>query len=602
MAKNKLFSAIALIMILSLALTACGSGGEGETIIVTQMIEGEAVEVVVTATPEPVDDVVTLNRFSTTDIPTLDPQIGEDEVSITHIENLFVQLTNYDLITADIMPEAATDWAISDDGLVYTFNLRTDIPWVYHNPVTGETTQVIDEEGNPRFVTAEDFVYGIQRACDPNTGGYYSSVIGPLISGCTDVLYYEDAENVPTEMVEAIGATAPSPDTLIIELEFPASYFLAMTPLWTIAATPSWTIAEHDTQWIEAGNIVTNGRFVLSEWIHGVRWIMERNPLMPADMYGTGNLEIIVYNVVPDASTGYALWLNNEIDTADGVPDAELQAHLEQFPNEVEKVPTLGVFYIGFAEDKPPFDNVLVRRAFSAAYDRDTHVDVVEQNQGLPMIHFAPPGIFGAPRIDQVGLGYDPELARELLAEAGYPNCEGFPQVTLIGYTGQHTQNWIEFAQAQWSDNLGCDASLIQIEQMSFANLLTATAASQPVEDRPHMWTLGWGPDYADENNWVGDVLWCQNPGQRFQRPCSEVDTLIEEARLEPDQARRAELYTEIEEMLFGTEGEIPFIPIYLEIAYQPIHTWLDRVYALFGGQQYYNWSLDMAAKVAAQQ
>jgi len=322
---------------------------------------------------------------------------------------------------------------------------------------------------------------------------------------------------------------------------------------------------------------------------------------MPADMYGSGNLERIVYDVVPEASTGYALWLNGEIDTADGIPDAELQTHLELFPDEVEKVPTLGVFYIAFAEDKPPFDDPLVRRAFAAAYDKDTHVVVVEQDQGLPMIHFAPPGIFGAPRIDEVGMAYDPDYARELLAEAGYPNCEGFPQVTLIGYSGTHTQNWIEYAQAQWSDNLGCDPSLIQIEQMSFADLLNATAADQPVEDRPHMWTLGWGPDYADENNWVGDVIWCQNPGVRFQRECTEVDALIEEARVEPDQARRAELYAQIEELLFGDEGEFPFIPIYLEIAYQPIHTWLDRVYALFGGQQYYNWTLDMDAKLSFQ-
>jgi len=601
MSKSKLFSALSLLIIMSFALAACGSGGAAETIVITQMVDGEAVEVVVTATPEPVELPVTLNRYSTTDIPTLDPQTGEDEVSITHIENLFVQLTNYDLVTAEIVPEAATDWSVSDDGLTYTFNLRTDIPWVYHNPVSGETTQVLDDEGNPRFVTAEDFVYGIRRACDPNTGSYYSSVIAPLITGCADVLYYEDAANVPAELVEAIGVSAPSPDSLVIELEFPASYFLAMTPMWTLAATPSWLISELGTEWIEAGNIVTNGRFVLSEWIHGVRWIMERNPLMPADMYGSGNLERIVYDVVPEASTGYALWLNGEIDTADGIPDAELQTHLELYPDEVEKVPTLGVFYIAFAEDKPPFDDPLVRRAFAAAYDKDTHVVVVEQDQGLPMIHFAPPGIFGAPRIDEVGMAYDPDYARELLAEAGYPNCEGFPQVTLIGYSGTHTQNWIEYAQAQWSDNLGCDPSLIQIEQMSFADLLNATAADQPVEDRPHMWTLGWGPDYADENNWVGDVIWCQNPGVRFQRECTEVDALIEEARVEPDQARRAELYAQIEELLFGDEGEFPFIPIYLEIAYQPIHTWLDRVYALFGGQQYYNWTLDMDAKLSFQ-
>ncbi|RMD64389.1 hypothetical protein D6833_04490, partial [Candidatus Parcubacteria bacterium] len=130
------------------------------------------VEKVVEVTPTPTPEPVTFYGYSTTDIPTLDPQIAEDVVSITYIENLFVNLTNYDLETAEIVPEAATSWEISEDGLTYTFHLRTDIPWVKHNPVTGETVQEVDEEGNPRFVTANDFVYGIKRACDPNIGSY----------------------------------------------------------------------------------------------------------------------------------------------------------------------------------------------------------------------------------------------------------------------------------------------------------------------------------------------------------------------------------------------------------------------------------------------
>jgi len=250
---------------------------------------------------------------------------------------------------------------------------------------------------------------------------------------------------------------------------------------------------------------------------------------------------------------------------------------------------------------KAPFDDARVRRAFSAAFDRETFVATVRQGQGLPMIHFAPPGIFGAPPIDEVGIEFDPEFAAEQLAEAGYPNCEGFPQVTLLGYSGQSTLNWIEFAQDQWSTNLGCDPSLIQIEQQPFSELLAATAASTPDEDAPHMWTLGWGPDYADENNWVGDVLWCEGENRSI-RTCNEIDDLIVEARQEPDQARRIELYREIEEQFFGYEGEVPFFPIFVRIAFTARHTWLDRVPALFGGDQYYNWTMDWDAKLAAQE
>jgi oligopeptide transport system substrate-binding protein len=620
-AKKRSLLVVALL-ILGILLVACG-GAEPEQVIVTQIVEttrvvtetvevgGETVEVtrIVTDTtevevtrvvevtaPEEVSDEVVLNSYDTSDIPTLDPQLGEDTTSINMIEQLFVHLTNYDLETAEVVPEAATAWVISEDGLTFTFEIRTDIPWVYHNPVTNETTQEADEEGNLRFVTANDFVYGIKRACDPNTGSYYSSVIAPQIKGCGDVLFYEDPEAVPAELFDAIGVSAPDDGTLIIELEFPASFFLSMTPMWTLAASPQWAIEEHGDSWIEAGNIVTNGRYALHSWVHNVRREIVRNPLMPADMQGSGNIDRWVVNVVPDATTGYALWLNGEVETS-GIPDAELQAHLEQYPDETDQIADLAVFYFGFRFDKSPTDNVHVRRAMSAAFDRATYVAEVRQGQGIPMKHLAPPGIFGAPPIDEVGVGFNPEWAKAQLAEAGYPDCEGFPTISILGYSGQSTLNWLEFAQANWSENLGCDASLFAIEQQSFADLLTSTASDDPAE-APHMWTLGWGPDYADENNWVGDVLWCEG-SNRQHRECTEADDMIVAARLEPDPATRVAMYAEIEEAFFGEEGLYPIAPIFLRIAYVARHSWYSNIPALFGGNQLYNYSIDVEARNA---
>lgn len=579
--------------------------GEGEVEVVTTVIT-EQVEVVVTATPDPnapVDEVpvepVTLYGYDTSDIPEIDPQIAEDTTSINAIENIFVALTNYDLETTEIVPEAATSWEISEDGLTYTFAIRTDIPWVKHNPITNEVTQEVDADGNPRFVTANDFVYGIKRACDPNTGGYYSSVVAPLILGCADVFNAEDPSAVPQELIDAIGVTAPDPATLVIQLENPTSFFMSMTPMWVLVATPQWAIEAYGEDWTEAGTIVTSGRYVLAEWVHNVRRTFLRNPLMPADMAGSGNIERRIVTVVPDVTTGYSLWLNGQVETS-GIPDPELEAHLAAYPDETIQIADLAVFYIAFRQSKPPFDDVRVRRAFSAAFDRATFVQEVRRGQGLPMRHFAPPGIFGAPPIDEVGVGYDPEFAAAQLAEAGFPNCEGFPQVSLLGYTGASTLAWIEFAQANWAENLGCDPSIIQISQLPFAELLAATAGDAPDETAPHMWTLGWGPDYADENNWVGDVIWCGNPENRYKRACSEADTLIEAARLETDPATRIEMYAQIEELFFGPEGEMPFAPIFLRIAYSGIHTWYDYTPALFGGDQTYNYTIDQEAQLAA--
>jgi oligopeptide transport system substrate-binding protein len=605
-------------LLLVLLLVSCGSNevAEPETITVEvpvevpvtvevpvegeKVVETVVVEVVATTAPLP-PDPITLVQSLTTDIPTLDPALADDTVSVDWIENLFVNLTNYDLVTADVVPEAATSWEISDDGLTYTFNLRTDIPWVYHNPVTGETTQVTDDEGNPRFVTASDFEYGIKRACNPNIGSYYSSIIAPIIDGCLAVLNYEDPTNIPDEVIDAIAVTAVDDSTLEVILAFPASYFLSMTPMWTLAATPQWTIEDKGDDWTEAGNIVTNGRFVLSEWVHGVRTSAKRNPFLPADLAGEGNVELLITNNVPDPSTSYALWLANAADLAESIPDAELQNHLTEFPDETDQVPSLAVFYHAFRMSKPPFDDARVRRAFSAGFDRQTFVDVIRQGQGLPMKHFAPPGIFGAPPFAEVGLDFDPAFAQAQLAEAGYPNCEGMPQIDFMGGVGESTANWMEFAIAQWQEHLGCSPDIFLLQQLPFKERLIATSSDTPDEEAPSLWISGWGPDYADENNWVGDVIWCGGD-QEFRRECNEIDDMIVAAREELDPATRIEMYREIEEALFGAEGETPFAPVYMRIDYEARHHWLERTPALMGSQQWYNWTIDQDAKLAAQE
>lgn len=573
----------------------------------------ETIAIVLTATPirdevvltppatresRPVNESVTLYESALTDPSTLDPQIAEDAAAIAYAENLFVSLTQIDLHTGELVPEAATAWEISPDGLVYTFHLRDDIPWVYHNPVTGETTQVKDEQGQPRFVTAGDFVASIRRLCETTIGGYYGSFIAPLILGCAEVLNNYAGGTAPQSLIEAIGVDAPDEQTLVIQLAYPAGFFVSMTSMWVLSATPQWTIEKYGEKWIEAGTIVTNGRYVLSEWLHNIRVTVQRNPFMPADMAGEGNIERRIEQIVSDEVTAYSLWLNQQLDTAT-IPAEGLETHLDTFPEETLAVADHAVFYFGVATTKPPFDDVRVRQAFSAAFDRETFVAEVRQGQGLPMRHFAPPGMFGAPAIDEVGVGFDPEYAQEQLAAAGYPSCEGFPVIRLLGYTGQSTLNWLEFSQATWQKHLGCDPALFAIEQLPFAELLALTSFDTPLESVPHLWTLGWGPDYLDENNWVGDVLWCQNGQNRSRRSCTETDDLIAEARVETNPERRQELYRQIEEAFFGPDGEFPIMPLYMRQHYRAVHSWYRYIPAVFGGEQWYNGMINQEVQQA---
>lgn len=572
--------------------------GEDETIEVTRMATSEPDEAAIDEPP--VSDVateVTLDLTSTTDIPTLDPQLASDSISVANIENLFVQLTNVDHESGAVSPEAARAWQISDDGLTYTFYLRKDIPWVYHNPVSGETRPVTDENGEQRMVTSQDFADGIRRACDPDIGAYYGAVLARVIAGCQELLNSGPEDSVQA-LVDGLGVSTPNDETLVIRLKFPASYFPSMTSLWTLSAIPTWSVEEYGSEWIEAGNIVSNGRFVLHEWVHGVQRSLVRNPYLPQDMHGAGNVERVVTRVVPDTNTTYALWLQKEVDVT-LLPDGEVQAHLAQYEVLTTKVSELTVIYIGFVNNKAPFDDPRVRRAFSAAIDRQTLVDEVRQGQGRPMIHLAPPGIVGAPPIDEVGVGFDAHYARQQLALAGYDNCEGFPPVTIISLPGQDVLNVLEYVQGQWAQHLGCPPGIIQIEQQPFAVLLTATAADVPLEETPHMYTLAWAADYPDENNWVGDLLWCGNEGNRTRRACGDVDELIVEAAEEPDIDRRDRLYRQIEEAFFGPQGEMPIAPLTMGVYYMAVQPWVEQTPAITT-DRWYDWRIDRQSKLNA--
>jgi oligopeptide transport system substrate-binding protein len=537
---------------------------------------------------------VTFYGFNLYPLLSLDPQLASDNPSIGAVENLFLGLTDLHPVTNEAVPELATSWTISEDGLLWTFFLRDDVPWVRWNPVTQEAEIL-------RMVTAYDVAYGIQRLCDPRLEAGYIGTAVSIISGCHALA------NMPlNEITEAdydrVQVRALDDTTLEIRLRFAAGYFLSMSTMWIFRPVPREIIEEHGAAWTEVGTLVTNGPFMLDERIDGVRRVFVRNPYLPADLRGPGNVERVIITEIEDFSSGLALYRDHQLDSA-VVPPAEVPAMLADPAYADQLVPFYDytVPYFGFTYDKPPFDNVHARRAFAAIVDRQRFIEEeVSLAFAAPMIHFTPPGMFGAPPIDQVGVGYNPDYAREQLALAGYPDCQGFPPITIL--VAGDDPAWGEFLAESAEAVLGCPPDRFHTEAMPFPGFFDTIDITLPPEKRPEVWTLLWAPDYPDASNWVGDVLSCEMQPPT-KRPCTEVDDLITQAAAESDPAARAALYYDIEERFFGPEGEHPIIPLYLGGGYALFKPWLSGPLATDGffGGTHYDWrTIDRAAQLAA--
>lgn len=540
---------------------------------------------------------VTYTTVSFEEVLTLDPQRTEDTGSIVPVENLFLGLVDIDPKTADVRPEMATKWDRSEDGKTWTFTLRDDVPWVRYDPDTKETTEL-------RKVTAGDFEYGIKRICDPRLGAYYTSVAAAVVEGCDTVSRLSG--EIKDSDFDQIAVKALSDTQLQITTRGSFGYFLSIAGMWMFRAVPREIIAEFGDSWTDPGKIVTNGPYVIDGWDQTTERVYVTNTLYPANIterYG-GNVERVIELVSPSAE--YALYQNGEVDVA-YAPLSELNAIRQDAVVSKELVQRidLATFYFGFMYDKPPFDDVHVRRAFSAILDRRQFVDEQVGGLGVPIAHFMPPGIRGAVGLNEVGLGtadnlgFDPEYAKKEMDASPYPNCENFPDVTILTYMS--ADSWGTFVATAAEQYLGCDKSKFIIESAAFGQLLKTIKRDVPTAQRPNMFTLGWQADYPDAQNWMHDVLSCKadNP---FKRPCNANDEKIDAAATEGDPDKRVQMYQELETAFFATDGEFPIAPMYVDVNMLLIKPWVKGFFETdgqFGGPHFDAIQIDQAAQAA---
>ena len=588
---------IALVAIAIVILSACARPMPEiieETVVVTKEVT-KVVEVLVTATPTPTPPPPKrINLNLRTEPSSIDPTLAAETAGLAVDELLFLGLTDIDDETSEARPELATRWEVSEDGLTWTFHMRWDAYWVRYDLETGEVEKL-------RPVTAHDVEYGVKRSLDPRTGAEYAyayeilhdikGVESLLRAGITDE--WSGVRIEVSEAIEKLGVEAIDDYTIQFTLEHPAGYFPLAAGRWGARPQPREAIEQYRKEWTESGKILTNGPYVITDWEHGEKMVMEKNPhYYDADKV---SIERINWVMVEDLSEALAMYERGELDTVE-VPREDFERVREDavLSQELHIVPRLCTYYYGFTNNKPPFDNHLVRKAFSAAIDRQRLIDEVLKGPQRPANTFTCPGVFGnaagdpeiAPWILDYELGK--RRAKEWLVEAGYPDGEGFPEVVLMHNVAEGHRRIAESIAAMWKEVLGVK---VKIKSKEWKEYFRVLSSDTPPEKMPHVWRLGWCHGAVpDANDFLYKVFHSEHGTNYIRWENPKFDELVEAAAREVDPARRRELYKETEEIL--CEEEAAIVPIYYYSWAVLTKPRLERTYSPTGGEHIESWRI----------
>ena len=448
------------------------------------------------------------------DPPTMDPHLTTDNISGGLVNEIFGGLVTLGL-DLKVVPDLAERWDVSDDGRVYTFHLRKDAKF---------------HDGKP--VTAEDVRWSLERVADPNT---LSPVAEQYLSDIVGV-----SAKLAGQESSISGLQVVDQHTIRITIDEPKSYFLAKLTYPTAFILDQKNVEGDGDEWLRQPN--GTGPFKLAEYEIGEVLRLVRN-----EYYHLGPPNLDEVEFILAGGNAMIMYENDEIHLT-GVGLADLERVLdpsEPLNAELKAAPSsFGVSYIGLNVDMPPLDDPLFRQALSMAIDRDTIAVAVLDGLRIPATTIIPPG-FPSYSTDVQGYGYDPERALEVLKLSKYGNgLDNLPRITLSisGSFGADVPLDLEVILQSWQEVLGVEVEIQQTEWATFLQDLQAR--------RYHMFTLGWGADYADPENFL-DILFhsgSENNHTNYSSP--QVDDLLEQARVEPDQETRFELYNRIEQMI----------------------------------------------------
>jgi ABC-type oligopeptide transport system substrate-binding subunit len=434
-----------------------------------------------------------------------------------------------------VMPDVAHSWEIVDGGRRYVFHLRDDVAW---------------SDGVP--VTSGDFEYSWRKILEPTSMYSWARFLFDIRGAQA---YHQGRLTDPGEL----GIHALDPRTLIVNLERPSSFFLQLLTVVDTLPVPRHVAQAHGSAWAEPENIVTNGpfRLVSVEWGEGM--VLERDPTYHG-RFG-GNVQRVECSFFAGPPARFLrMYEENDLDICGDLPPAVMNRARLRCAGEYVAGPRLQTCFIGVDVARPPFDDRRVRRAFALATDREALADMVLGGYAFPATGgLVPPGMPG--HSPGIGLPYDPESARRLLAEAGYPGGRGFPAIECLARDDPGHDLLYEYLAAEWRETLGVEVAWRESEADSFYDRMAAAT--------PHMWMVGWVADYADPDDFLR-VQWWLAPGWMDQ----EYNRLVEQAGRALDQTERMAMYQQADRILVE---KAPIVPLTYGRFHMLVKPWVRR-------------------------
>ena len=458
-------------------------------------------------TPPPAGEG-TLNLYGI-DPLTLDPALSSEMTSHEYVMQLFSGLVRSG---DDLEPtgDIAESWQVSDDGRTYTFYLRHDVKF---------------QDG--RQVTADNFKYSWERACDPQTGSMTAATYLGDIVGVAEVLSGVTEEISGVKVIDDFN--------LEVTIDAPKSYFLSKLTY------PTAFVVDR------ARTSNGTGPFRLKQWQESELLVLERNELYYGEL---AKLNQVVFHLL--AGMPMNMYETGEIDVSSVYFDyiEKVTDETGPFYSDLKVTPELSFFYIGFNAAKPPFDDANIRRAFSQAIDKDKLVSLVFKGMVQRADGILPPGMPGYNEALQ-GLDYDIDKAKELIAQSSYGDVSGLPPITIttMGWGGPIDSD-LEAIVYQWRQNLGVEVKVRQLEPGRFLYNLK--------EEKDEMYSLGWIADYPHPQDFL-DILFhsgADNNYGEYSNP--EVDALLEAAGVEGDSELSLALYRQAEQKLVADAACLP--------------------------------------------